>query len=111
MARHVRCLGINEQVAQKLHACTGPQREGRARDVLDILLADMLGHLDHARVRISAERIFRERATHEFPAKATLPPEWRGELENLAEELGYRTANAEGIEAEFAVVLRAIARA
>jgi hypothetical protein len=31
MAPHVRCLGINEQVAQKLHACTGPQREDRAR--------------------------------------------------------------------------------
>jgi hypothetical protein len=27
---HVRCLGINEQVAQKLHACMGPQREDRA---------------------------------------------------------------------------------
>ena len=40
MTPHVRCLGINEQVAQKLHACTGPHREDRARDVLDILLVD-----------------------------------------------------------------------
>jgi hypothetical protein len=58
MAPTVRCLGINEQVAQKLYACTGPQREDRARDVLDILLVDMLGHLDYARARAAAERIF-----------------------------------------------------
>jgi len=109
MAAHVRCLGINEQMAQKLHACTGPQREDRARDVLDILLVDMLGQLDYARTRIAAERIFTERATHAFPPGAALPVEWRQELENLAQELGYRTANAEGVEAEFAAVLQAIA--
>src|ERR1700733_2870933 len=34
----VRCLGLTDQVAQKLHACTGPGATGRARDVLDILL-------------------------------------------------------------------------
>ena len=111
MAAHVRCLGINEQVAQKLHACTGPQREDRARDVLDILLVDMLGQLDYARTRIAAERIFAERATHVFPPTATLPSGWRRELENLAQELGYRTVNAEGIETEFTNVLRAIATA
>ena len=27
ITNQVRCLGINEQVAQKLHACTGPQRQ------------------------------------------------------------------------------------
>lgn len=36
----VRCLNLAEQVAQKLHACTGPAAAGRARDVLDILLID-----------------------------------------------------------------------
>lgn len=109
MAAHVRCLGIPEQVAQKLHACTGPQRADRARDVLDILLVDMLGQLDHVRARAAAERLFVQRAAHAFPPDATLPAEWRGELESLAEELGYHTTNAEGIEAEFAAVLKAIA--
>src|ERR1017187_2166832 len=28
----VRCLGLAEQVAQKLHACTGPAAAGQARD-------------------------------------------------------------------------------
>src|SRR5258708_18026587 len=44
----VRCLGLAEQVAQKLHACTGPAAAGRARDVLDILLIDALGQLNYA---------------------------------------------------------------
>ena len=108
---HVRCISIHEQVAQKLHACTGPQREDRARDVLDILLLDMLGQLDYGRTRAAAERIFTERATHLFPPSAALPVEWRRELETLAQELGYRTTNAEGIEAEFSIVLQAIAAA
>ncbi len=111
MALHVRCLGLNEQVAQKLHACTGPHREDRARDVLDILLVDMLGKLDYARTHVAAKRIFTERATHAFPPSAELPPEWRRELENLAQELGYLATSAEGIEARFAAVVEAIATA
>jgi hypothetical protein len=108
MTPRVRCLGLNEQIAQKLHACTGPQREDRARDVLDILLVDMLGQLDYGRTRVATERVFMERATHAFPPNAALPAEWRQELENLAEELGYRSRNAERIEVEFAAVLQAI---
>ena len=108
---HVRCISIHEQVAQKLHARTGPQREDRARDVLDILLLDMLGQLDYRRTRAAAERIFTERATHPFPPSAALPVEWRRELETLAQELGYRTTNAEKIEAEFSIVLQTIAAA
>jgi hypothetical protein len=72
IAPHVRCLGINEQVAQKLHACTGPLREDRARDVLDILLVDMLGKLDYPRVRgaAQAEEIRRRALAPIFKDKA-----------------------------------------
>lgn len=107
----VRCLSIPEQIAQKLHACTGPQREDRARDVLDILLLDMLGQLDDRRTRIAAERLFAERATHAFPPSAVLPAEWRRELEGLSQDLGYRTQEAEKIEVEFEALLRRIATA
>jgi hypothetical protein len=41
----VRCLNLSEQVAQKLHAFTGPYSKGRSRDVLDILLIDLLGKM------------------------------------------------------------------
>ena len=108
---HVRCSGLNEQVAQKLHACTGPHREDRARDVLDILLVDMLGRLDYARTHVAAKRIFAERAAHAFSPSAELPAEWRRELENLAHELGYPATSAEGIEARFTAVVEAIATA
>lgn len=105
---HVRCISIHEQVAQKLHAYTGPQREDRARDVLDILLLDMLGQLDCRRTRSAAERIFAQRGTHAFPPNATIPAEWRQELEALAQELGYRTTRAEEIQTEFATVVQRI---
>ena len=89
-----------------------PARSARiARDVLDILLLDMLVQLDYPGVRVAAERIFAERATHAFPPSAALPAEWRQELEALAQELGYRTTKAEGLEAEFAAVVQRIVAA
>ena len=88
VTNQVRCLGINEQVAQKLHACTGPQRQDRARDILDILVVDMLGQLDRVRVRAATERICGERSTHRFPPETNIPPEWHIDLETLAAELG-----------------------
>lgn len=105
----VRCLGINEQVAQKLHACTGPHSEGRARDVLDILVVNMLGRLDRVGVRATAERIFAERDTHAFPPDTAIPAEWNAELKTLAEELGYRTTNVAEIKKEFTDLVAAIA--
>ena len=68
ITNQVRCLGINEQVAQKLHACTGPQRQDRARDILDILVVDMLGQLDRVRARAAAERTF---AGEKYPCVST----------------------------------------
>ena len=88
ITNQVRCLGINGQVAQKLHACTGPQRQDRARDILDILVVDMLGQLDRVRVRAATERICGERNTHRFPPETNIPPEWHIDLETLAAELG-----------------------
>ena len=93
ITNQVRCLGIHEQVAQKLHACTGPQRQ------------------DRARARAAAERIFGERNTHPFPPETNIPPEWHIELETLAAELGYRTTNAAEIQKEFTNLVAAIASA
>src|SRR5580658_8522624 len=77
----VRCLRLADQVAQKLHACTGPSAAGRARDVLDILLIDALDQLDYAAVSDSARRVFAQRATHAFPPAFAMPAEWGPELE------------------------------
>lgn len=107
----VRCLNLSEQIAQKLHACTGPYSAGRARDVLDILLIDMLGKLDAKKVRASAEQVFEERATHAFPPAVQLAAEWKAELEVLAKQLGYSTTSATEIESRLEIFVDLLAKA
>jgi len=106
----VRCLGLAEQVAQKLHACTGPAAAGRARDVLDILLIDTLGKLDYPATADAARRVFEERATHAFPPEFVMPPEWRPELEALAAELDFPLTAASAIEQRFLEVIEMLAQ-
>jgi hypothetical protein len=106
----VRCLGLAEQVAQKLHACTGPAAAGRARDVLDILLIDTLGKLDYPATADAARRVFEERATHAFPPEFVMPPEWRPELETLAAELDFPLTAASAIEQRFLEVIEILAQ-
>jgi len=102
----VRCLGLAEQVAQKLHACTAPHSTGRARDVLDILLVEMLGGLDYHRASAAARKVFEERATHAFPPVFRMPAEWRSEVESLAVQLGFPRTSAGEIEERFLAVLQ-----
>jgi len=101
----IRCLNLAEQVAQKLHACTGPAAAGRARDVLDILLIDALGQLNYVAAAEAARRVFAERATHVFPPAFVMPPEWRPELEAMAQELGFTLTTAPRIEQRFLEVI------
>jgi hypothetical protein len=107
----IRCLNLNEQVAQKLHACTGPYCQGRARDVLDILLIDLLGKLDILAVRVAAEQVFSARATHNFPPVIQIPAEWQIEFEALAKELGYPAISVTEIESRFRAFVNAVANA
>jgi hypothetical protein len=102
----VWCLNLAEQVAQKLHACTGPAAAGRARDVLDILLIDALGQLNYTATAEAARRVFADRATHVFPPTFVLPPEWGPELEAMARELGFAITTAAEIERRFLEVIR-----
>jgi hypothetical protein len=82
----VRCLNLSEQVAQKLHACTGPFSQGRARDVLDILVIDLLGKLDVMAVRAAVELVFTQRATHDFPPSIQIPVEWKS-MQDISQTL------------------------
>jgi hypothetical protein len=107
----VRCLSMAEQVAQKLHACTSPNAAGRARDVLDILLVEMLQGLDYVRAADAAQRVFASRATHAFPPEFNIPTEWRPEIEALAAQLGMAETRAAQIEDRFRAVLQRIAEA
>jgi hypothetical protein len=105
----VRCLNLGEQVAQKLHACTGPASAGRARDVLDILLIDSLGKLDYAQTRVAVEKVFRARATHQLPRTFELPVAWQLELESLASSLHSPIKSADQIALKFQSILDQIA--
>lgn len=107
----VRCLNMAEQVAQKLHACTSPNAAGRARDVLDILLVEMLQGLDYVRAADAAQRVFAARATHAFPPEFNMPAEWRPEVEALAAQLGFAETRLAQIEERFREVLQRIAEA
>jgi len=107
----VRCLGLAEQVAQKMHACTSPRSAGRSRDVLDILLVEMLEGLDYVRVSEAAARVFAARGTHQFPSEFAMPAEWRPEVEALAAQLGLPDRRAALIEERFGAILRRIAKA
>jgi hypothetical protein len=105
----VRCLNLNEQVAQKLHACTGPASAGRARDVLDILLIDALGKLDYTQTRVAVERVFKQRATHQLPQAFEIPATWRPELESLAASLHSPFKTADDISEKFHSILEQLA--
>jgi Nucleotidyl transferase AbiEii toxin, Type IV TA system len=104
----VRCINLSEQVAQKLHACTGPASEGRARDILDILLVETLGELNYSKTRVAVERVFAERGTHLLPAKFEIPAAWRFELESLARSLEFPIKDVIGIAEKFQEVLNEI---
>jgi hypothetical protein len=107
----VRCLNLAEQVAQKLHACTGPAAAGRSRDVLDILLIDTLCQLSYADVADAARRVFAERGTHSFPPAFVMPVEWGPELEAMARDLGFAVTSAERIEERFLEFVQTLGRA
>lgn len=97
----VRCINLADQVAQKIHACTGPFAAGRARDVLDVLLIDHLGQLDQHQTKEAVKRVFKERATHEIPLHFCLPAAWHPELEVLAADLQFPARSTSEIERRF----------
>ncbi len=104
----IRCLRLSDQVAQKLHACTGPGAAGRARDVLDILLIDALGELSYAETAEAALNVFNERGTHSFPPVFVMPAEWRPEVEAMASDLEFHIRTAEAIERRFREIIKAL---
>jgi hypothetical protein len=100
----VRCITLDVQVAQKLHACTDPrvvQTENRARDILDIVFLDMLGQVDPKAVQVACVRVFAQRAEHTWPPLIEVPPRWKVELMSLAADQGLPFATDDAIMAVF----------
>jgi len=100
----IRCMTLEDQAAQKLHACTNPrvlEMENRARDILDIVLIDLLGQLDAKKTQISCIRVFEQRGVHSWPPQSEIPPAWKVELAALAVTQALPFASSDEIIAAF----------
>lgn len=115
-ARDVPCLGIIEQIAQKVHATTEPAPRGRTnarfRDVIDILLLAGTFEPNAAEIYAASARVFATRATHSWPlASYVFPVEWTEPLAVLAKESGYETTDIGLIQARFNAFLELLSSA
>ena len=103
----IRCLTLPAQIAHKIHAATNPRiindpKQNRARDILDILLIELLEQFDAASIRQAAVRIFKERNEHAWPPQQIIyPNDWKARLADMATTLGYPTTDAEEILTSF----------
>jgi hypothetical protein len=110
----VRCITLDVQVAQKLHACTSPhvlQTENRARDILDVVFLDTLGQLNPKSVKLACLRVFEERAEHAWPPPIEVPPAWRVELASLARGQGLPFVTGDEVVSAFSRIYERIVRA
>lgn len=110
----VRCITLDIQIAQKLHACTNPrvlEGENRARDILDVLFLNMIGQLDPKAVQSACIRVFDQRAEHGWPPSLNVPPAWRVELVSLAAEQTLPFTTGDEIVAAFETIYDRVVRA
>jgi hypothetical protein len=73
----IAVMRTDHQIAQKLHACTGPGNE-RAHDLVDLQLLVSSEDLDLAQVRDTAERLFTYRQAQPWPPTVVAGPTWSG---------------------------------
>jgi predicted nucleotidyltransferase component of viral defense system len=110
----IRCLTLDVHIAQKLHACThrrSLKSENRARDILDIVLLDLLGQVDPPKVRAACIRVFRQRAEHTWPPPLDVPAAWKTELASLAAEYALPFATGDAVVLAFMKIYKAIVEA
>lgn len=71
----VNVMRSDHQIAQKLHAATGPGSE-RAHDLIDLQLLERQEDLDFSLVRETCTRLFTYRAAHEWPPLVVVNDDW-----------------------------------
>lgn len=82
-ATPVPCLGILDQIAQKIHAVTDPASKNRYRDYVDIMLLECLIDNRWDELRLKCERLFVERARHVWPPACLIPRAWNAPLAKI----------------------------
>lgn len=97
----IQCVTVDELVAEKIHGATNPQKlqnpaADRGRDLIDLLLLELLDEFDPASVASIAERVFEECGTHPWPpAHIDYPDQWRRTMEAVAEDLNHPLKSAD----------------
>ncbi len=71
----VRVMSAEHQIAQKIHACTGPDAASRAHDLVDIQILAAVEDLDYAAI---GPRLFAYRQRHEWPPTVVAHDGWDG---------------------------------
>ncbi len=79
----IPCLTALDQIAQKIHAVTGPTSRNRSRDLVDLVLLAPLIADRWDDLRTACEQLFAQRATHEWPPALTVRPDWPGIINAL----------------------------
>lgn len=90
-------VGLEQHVAEKLHAYTGaygPERRKstRVKDLVDLVLIGELAELNAARLSLALATTFEQRAGQPLPGTMPLPPRsWVRPYAELAREVGIAT--------------------
>lgn len=76
----VPTLPLDQQIAQKLHACTTPDEDDwindRAHDLVDLQLAEQLHQGPLTDIRTACERLFASRRRHPWPPAVSIRNGW-----------------------------------
>jgi hypothetical protein len=76
----VRVMTAEDQIVQKIHACTCPNVDGRpnerAHDLVDIQILAAVEDLDYAAIANLGARLFAYRRHHSWPPKVTVHEGW-----------------------------------
>lgn len=88
----VPALGIEQHLAEKLHAYTreyaGGRRSTRVKDLVDVVVIANASVIDAAKLAEAIAVIFERRAEHPLPAGMPAPPqEWAGPWRRLARDV------------------------
>lgn len=87
----VRVMSAEHQIAQKIHACTGPDAANRAHDLVDIQILAAVEDLDHELLSQIGHRLFEYRQQHPWPPTVVAHNGWRDLYANACADIDHHT--------------------
>jgi hypothetical protein len=107
----VRVMSAEHQIAQKIHACTGPDAGSRAHDLVDIQILAAVEDIDYAAIAVIGPRLFSYRQRHEWPPTVVAHEGWDGLYASACEDLVSDTVLAvvgEAVDLVNSIIERAV---